>query len=85
MYRGVMFTSETLCRECRCLTPSVTLGDIALLYLLSVTLHCDICCTTLLMLISIYPSGDQFAQVCQCRRVICYFTGVSKLCLYCIE
>ena len=49
---GVIFTSETS-RDCHCLTPSVTIRDTVLLYLLSVTLHGDICCTTLFMLISI--------------------------------
>ena len=50
---GVIFTSETIRRDGHFLTPSVILGDIVLLYLLSVTLRCDICCTTLLMLMSI--------------------------------
>ena len=39
---GVIFMSETIRRDCHRLTPSVTLGDIVLLYLLSVTLSCDI-------------------------------------------
>ena len=40
---GVMLTSETISRDWHFLTPSVTLGNTALLCLLTVTRHCDVC------------------------------------------
>ena len=40
---GVIFTSETIRRDWHFLMSSVTLCDIVLLYLLSVTLHSGIC------------------------------------------
>ena len=44
--------------------PSVTLCDIARLYFLSVAVHCDVRCTTLLMLISIREVINTPSGVC---------------------
>ena len=60
---------------CQCLISLITLCHIAHLYLLRVTVRCDRCRTTVLVLISTETRGDRWTHKCQCERVTCSFTG----------